>query len=112
MAVDATAFYAIDDTAIGKYDKGTGRKVAAWRAAPDQPFIHLNSGVVVGGELVCAHSNYPALPMHSTIEVFDTATLAHVRTRDLGTRSRLGDLDRFSRRRVVGGLRALFGARR
>jgi hypothetical protein len=84
VAVDATAFYAIDDRAIGKYDKTTGRKLAEWRAAPDEPFTHLNGCVVIGTELVCAHSNYPAVPMWSTIEVFDTATLRHVRRRDLG----------------------------
>ncbi len=84
VAVDATAFYAIDATAIGKYDKQTGRKLAGWRAAPGDPFTHLNGGVVVGRELACAHSNFPAVPMHSTIEVFDTATLRHVRTHDLG----------------------------
>jgi hypothetical protein len=85
VAVDATAFYAIDATAIGKYDKETGRKLAEWRARPGDPFIHLDSGVVVGIELVCAHSNFPAVPMHSTIEVFDVTTLEHVRTQDLGT---------------------------
>lgn len=85
VAVDATAFYAIDSRAIGKYDKTTGRKVAEWRGEAGEPFIHLDSGVVVGHELVCAHSNFPAVPMHSTIEVFDTATLQHLRRKDLGT---------------------------
>jgi hypothetical protein len=85
VAVDATAFYAIDGTAIGKYDKQTGRKLATWRAAAAEPFVHLDSGVIVGGELVCAHSNFPALPMRSTIELFDAATLQHLRTHDLGT---------------------------
>jgi hypothetical protein len=84
VAVDATAFYAIDATAIGKYDKHTGRKLAAWRAAPGEAFVHFNGGVVVGSELACAHSNFPAVPMHSTIEVFDATTLRHVRTHDLG----------------------------
>ncbi len=85
VAVDAAAFYAIDATAIGKYEKTTGRKLAEWRAAASEPFVHLDGCVVTDSELVCAHSNYPAVPMHSTIEVFDTATLRHVRRRDLGT---------------------------
>jgi hypothetical protein len=85
VAVDRVAFYAIDDRAIGKYDRATGRKLAAWRAAPGDAFVHLNGGVVVGDELVCAHSNYPDLPMRSSIETFDAATLRHRRTRDLGS---------------------------
>ena len=85
VAVDATAFYAIDDAAIGKYDKTTGRRIAKWTAPPASHFVHLNSGVVVGRELLCAHSNYPAVPMHSTIEIFDRETLQHLRTHDLGS---------------------------
>ena len=84
VAVDRAAFYAIDDRAIGKYDRATGRKLGAWRAPSGDAFVHLNSGVVVDGELVCAHSNYPAVPMRSSIEIFDAATLRHRRTRDLG----------------------------
>jgi hypothetical protein len=85
VAVDAAAFYAIDDRAIGKYDKATGRKLAEWRAERGDGVIHLNSGVVVDGELLCAHSNYPAVPMRSSIEVFDAATLRRLRRQDLGT---------------------------
>lgn len=85
VAVDAAAFYAIDATAIGKYDKATGRKLAAWKAEPGQPFVHLDGGVIVGDALVCAHSNYPGVPMRSTIELFDAVTLRHRRTHDLGT---------------------------
>jgi hypothetical protein len=84
VAVDASAFYAIDSTAIGKYDKATGRKLAEWRAAAGEAFVHLNGAVVVGRELVCAHSNYPGLPMWSSIEIFDATSLKHVGRRDLG----------------------------
>jgi outer membrane protein assembly factor BamB len=36
---------------------------------------HLNSGVVVGGQLLVAHSNFPAKPDESTLEYFDAETL-------------------------------------
>lgn len=67
VAVDATAFYAIDNRTIGKYDKTSGKKVAEWRAGTDEPFIHMNGGVIIGDELLCPHSNYPATPMVSSI---------------------------------------------
>jgi hypothetical protein len=75
VAVDAEHFYAIDDRAIGKYEKTTGRKVAEWRAPAGSPVKHLNSGVVVGGQLLVAHSNFPAKPDESSLEYFDAETL-------------------------------------
>src|SRR5215475_11453426 len=83
VAVDAEHFYAIDDRRIGKYAKRTGERVASWSAREGEPIVHLNSGVVVGARLLCAHSNYPALPMRSSIEVFDAARLAHLESRPL-----------------------------
>ena len=85
VAVDATHFYAITNRRIGKYEKTTGNKVAEWQDAEGGPFIHLNSGIVVGGALYCAHSNYPGVPMVSSIEVWDAATLRHVRSIPVGT---------------------------
>ena len=58
--------------------------MAAWSAPAGGPIVHLNSGIVLGGRLHCAHSNYPALPMQSSIEIFDAATLAHVESVELG----------------------------
>jgi hypothetical protein len=84
VAVDAEHFYAIDNHAIGKYEKRTGRKVAEWVGAPDGPITHLNSGIVIGSRLYCAHSNYPALPMLSSIEVFDALTMKHVDSHSFG----------------------------
>ncbi len=75
VAVDAEHFYAIDDRAIGKYDKTTGRKVGEWRASEGSPVRHLNSGVVVGGQLLVAHSNFPAKPDESSLEYFDVEPL-------------------------------------
>lgn len=75
VAVDAEHFYVIDDKALGKYEKATGRKVAAWQAPKGSGVIHMNAGVVVGGVLIVAHSNFPAKPDRDTLEYFDVATL-------------------------------------
>jgi hypothetical protein len=83
VAVDALHFFAIDDRRIGKYAKRTGLRVAAWAERAGGPIVHLNSGVVQGGRLHCAHSNYPGVPMRSSIEVFDAQTLAHVASQAL-----------------------------
>lgn len=82
VAVDARHFYAIGNNVIGKYDKRTGRRVARWQGDLAR-FPHINSCVVDRDDLVCAASNYPSVPMASTVEVFDRATLAHRRTRML-----------------------------
>jgi len=79
VAVDARFFYAIDGAAIGKYDKGSGARVGGWNDTTGK-ITHLNSGVVVGGELYCAHSNYPETPMVSSLEVFATDGMEHLRT--------------------------------
>ena len=84
VAVDASHFYAITNREIAKYDRTTGARVAHWRGADDGPFIHLNSGVVIDGRLYCAHSNYPGLPMVSSVEVFDTQSLQPVGSIPLG----------------------------
>jgi len=79
VAVDARFFYAIDGSTIGKYDKRSGTRVGLWKDATGT-IRHLNSGVVFGDELYCAHSNYPETPMHGSIEVFDTDRMAHSRS--------------------------------
>lgn len=86
VAVDTKYFYAIDSRAIGKYDKQAGKRVAGWQALKDGPIIHLDSGVVVDGKLYCAHSNYPAWPMKSSAEIWDTETLSHLGRHDFGVR--------------------------
>jgi hypothetical protein len=80
VAVDDRFFYAIGAVTIGKYEKLTGRRAGGWREESGGPISHLNSGVVFGHELYCAHSNYPATPMASSIEVFDTERMAHIRS--------------------------------
>lgn len=84
VAVDESHFYAISNQRIGKYDKRSGERVGGWEGAPDGPIIHLDSGIVLEGRLYSAHSNYPGVPMVSSIEVFDTETLEHIGSHSLG----------------------------
>lgn len=79
VAVDAGFIYALDNSEIAKYDRVTGAKVAAWTGDP-ATFPHLNSCAVIGAELVCASSNYPALPMKGSVEVFDPQRMVHLRS--------------------------------
>ena len=84
VAVDDGHFYAIANTAIGKYDKQTGKLVSRWKASEQTPLKHMNAGIVIDGKLYCAHSNYPHFPEASSIEIFDAATLEHVGNHSLG----------------------------
>lgn len=95
VAVDPDAFYAIDNRVIAKFDKKTGAPKGRWEGPKDGPILHLDSGVVLDGLLYTAHSNYPAWPMTSSIEIWDAATLKHVRSHSLGIdRGSLTWLDR------------------
>lgn len=84
VAVDADFFYVIANHAVGKYRQDTGERVARWECPKGEPLVHLNAGVVRDGRLYCAHSNYPGVPMQSSVEIFDTATLRHVGSRSFG----------------------------
>lgn len=79
VAVDAQYAYAIGNHIIGKYDKKTGRRVARWEGERAL-FPHINSCTADGTMLICAASNYPTVPMASTVETFDRRTLRHLRT--------------------------------
>lgn len=83
VAADRAHVYAIDNFAIGKYDKATGERIAEWQGDP-KLFPHLNSCAVVKAELVCAASNYPKVPIASSVEIFDKKSLRHIRTVSLG----------------------------
>lgn len=76
--MDADFFYAIDNRAIGKYRKDTGERVSGWQGKKDGRIKHLNAGIVLDGRLYCAHSNFPALPEESSVEIWDIATMQHV----------------------------------
>lgn len=83
VASDGEHVYAVDNSRIGKYRIADGRRVAGWQGDPAR-FPHLNSCTVHGRELVCAASNYPALPQTSRAEFFDRRTLRHLRSHDFG----------------------------
>lgn len=82
VAADARSLYAVDNSTIARYDKANGRRIAAWKGDPAL-FKHINSCMARAGELVCAASNYPEVPMKSTALWFDAATLRLRRTRSI-----------------------------
>jgi hypothetical protein len=86
VAVDSNHIYVIGTVQIAKYEKRTNVQVASWTANDKTPLIHLDSGVIVEGELFCAHSNYPEIPMTSSVEVWDAETLQHIASHSFGIR--------------------------
>lgn len=89
-AVDAAHFYGIGNRTLVKHRKSDGVRVAEWRGARDGAIVHFNAGYVEDDRLVLAHSNFPQLPMASSLETYDTATLQPVATHSFGIR--LGSL--------------------
>jgi hypothetical protein len=79
VGVGPKRVYAVGSRSITAHDKLTGTTLATWKAGLRPQWIHLDSGVVVEGELFCAHSNYPFLPMTGSVEVFDAASLKWLR---------------------------------
>lgn len=94
VASDGEHVYAIDNSRIGKYRIADGKRVAVWTGDPAL-VPHLNSCAVIRRELVCASSNYPAVPHTSSVEFFDRHTLRHLRSHRFGpTDGSLTALDR------------------
>ena len=83
VAVDANYFYSVNSTGIGKYSKATGSLVLSWKDTTGK-IIHLDGGVVLKDKLYCAHSNYPGIPMTSSIEIFSTKDLRHTGSHSFG----------------------------
>ncbi len=83
VAATATDVYAIDNSQIARYDRRTGRRTALWTGDPEI-YKHLNSCALVDRRLVCAASNYPEVPMASSVETFDPTTLRPLGRRNLG----------------------------
>lgn len=84
VAADAEHFYAVNNTVVAKHELPSGRLVDRWAGQPNGPIRHLNSCLADAARLWCANSNYPATPMASSIEVFDTKTLDHAESHSLG----------------------------
>lgn len=78
VCVDEDHFYAIEDRSIGKYQKETGEKIKIWSASQDDGILHLNAATIVNGKIFAAHSNWPNVPMLSSIEIWDANTLEHI----------------------------------
>jgi hypothetical protein len=76
-AADERFLYAIGNRVIGKYEKQSGKRVARWQCEAGKPLIHLDSGVLRNGIVYCAPSNYPGLPMVSSVERWNAETLTH-----------------------------------
>ena len=83
VAVGGRDLYAVANYRIARYDKRSGEKRAAWAGDPAR-FPHINSCALIRNDLVCAASNFPAVPQASSVEIFDPDTLAHRRSVSLG----------------------------
>jgi len=84
IAVDKDFIYVIGTQQIGKYDKTTLELIKHWQGAEKGPIIHLDSGVIYQEKLYSAHSNYPEVPMTSSVEIWDTETLQHIGSHSFG----------------------------
>lgn len=51
VGVDDKYFYAVDNQAIAKYGKKTGKFVAKWEGPKDGPIIHLDSALLMDGKI-------------------------------------------------------------
>lgn len=83
VAVDSDFFYIINNRTITKHDKKNGKLVASWEDK-DSLLKHMNSGIIIEEKLYCIHSNYPEIPMASSVEIFDPATLKHIGNHSFG----------------------------
>jgi len=83
VAVDQQYFYVINNSTISKFSKTDGKLITSWDGTKEG-IKHLNSGVVIKGKLYCANSNYPEIPMASSIEIFDIKTMQHIGNHSFG----------------------------
>jgi hypothetical protein len=84
VAADRHHFYAINNTILAKYRIDSGQRVDRWAGPTGGLIRHLNSCRADRARLWCANSNYPETPMGSSVEIFETAPLAHVDSHSLG----------------------------
>ena len=84
IGVDEKYFYAVDNQAIAKYEKRTGKLVAKWEGPKDGPIIHLDSAMLMDGKIYCAHSNWNEWPMTSSVEIWDAETMQHIGNHSFG----------------------------
>lgn len=85
VAIGPSGFFAVAPTGIARHARRGGREVARWQTVGREGVAHLSSCVMTRErELLCANSNFPALPMAGSLEWFNPATLAPLRSRSLG----------------------------
>lgn len=84
VAVDRDHVYAVVNSVIAKYDKTSGERIAHWSSPRGGPIRHINSCYAEAAKLWCANSNFPELPMASSVEIFDAATMTHESSVSLG----------------------------
>ena len=84
VAVDKDHFYSIDNFSITKRNKDTGEALLQWYGGEDGPIIHLDGGVVIDGIIYCPHSNYPAWPITSSVEMWNATSLEHIDSHPFG----------------------------
>ena len=77
-------FYPVDNSVIAKYEIASGKQIDRWDGAVERTDPTPEQLPRRRRPLWCANSNYPQVPMGSSIEVFDTATLDHVSSHSLG----------------------------
>jgi len=83
VAVDSNYFYVINNNNITKHHKKDGKLVSTWEDK-DSLIHHLNSGIIIDDRLYAVNSNYPEVPMASSIEIFDPVTLSHIDNHSFG----------------------------
>lgn len=89
-AVEGDHFYGIGNHVLVKHRKDNGKRVAEWISPRGGPIVHFNAGYVENGEFILAHSNFPQLPMASSLEIHDADSLKPIRSHSFGIR--LGSL--------------------
>lgn len=72
--------YAIDNKVVVCYERESGRQVSRSSGSAH----HLNSGVVMGEKMICAHSNFPIKPDRSDIKVLDLKSMELSTLKDFG----------------------------
>ncbi|HBL74716.1 MAG: hypothetical protein A2W90_24160 [Bacteroidetes bacterium GWF2_42_66] len=83
VAVDSKYFYVINNSSITKHQKSDGLLVDSWEDK-DSLIHHMNSGIIIRNKLYCINSNYPDIPMASSLEIFNPITLEHVSNHSFG----------------------------
>lgn len=83
IAADGSYVYAISNNSITKFTH-QGDSLTTWKEEDKSLIRHFDGGIIIDGLLYCSHSNFPEVPMASSIEVFNPEDLSHVRTISFG----------------------------